>query len=623
MIAMPEKLTEHPFAALQTALRGRYLIDHELGRGGMGIVYLARDLALERSVAIKVLPPDLARLPELRNRFLQEARTAAGLSHPHIVPIHAVENHGELVCFVMACVPGETLAERVRSEGPLPPAMVSRIVQEVAWALAYAHQHGVIHRDVKPENILLERGSGRALVTDFGIARLADRIQGTPPGEVMGTPRLVSPEQAAGEQLDGRSDLYSLGVTAFFALTGRYPFEGANAGQLLAQHLTLPAPPVASFRPGLPPALAVAIDRCLAKEPASRFASGEELAAALTEVREASPVPRVLQQLVREISSLGVDIVSFGSLVAVAVATQTLTRDFLGFGFVYTVGVAAVLAAVAAIRGLSLARLTREAAREGWEQPDLLAAADREAREEIARRGPPAPLTKSLVLYAAGLGAILLFWLGPKQWGQAEADTPLGLLIELLALAGPVALGRWLGGQLEAPRGGQPGLLSRFFLRVKSGWFFRLVGRRAGPHSPPPLIENQPTEVLLADQARQLFLALPPAERERLGSATELVRRLESDAATLRRRMEDLDQAAAALGSTTTVERRAVRDSISDARRNAAERLGTTVNALESVRLELLRAFAGRSGGDGLTGNLDALRRLGDRIDGTVEAGDP
>jgi serine/threonine-protein kinase len=140
----------------------------------MGIVYLARDLALERPVAIKLLPPALARLPGLRGRFLQEARTAARLSHPHIVPIHAVEDHGELVCFIMAYVPGETLAERVRAEGPLPTTTVSRIVQEVAWALAYAHQHGVIHRDVKPENILLERGSGRALVMDFGIARVAD-----------------------------------------------------------------------------------------------------------------------------------------------------------------------------------------------------------------------------------------------------------------------------------------------------------------------------------------------------------------------------------------------------------------------------------------------------------------
>jgi serine/threonine-protein kinase len=622
MIAMPQKLTDQLFTALQAALRGRYLLVHEVGRGGMGVVYLARDLALERQVAIKLLPPHLAQLPALRGRFLQEARTAAGLSHPHIVPIHAVEDHGEVVCFIMGYVPGQTLAERVRSDGPLPATVVSRIVQEVAWALAYAHQHGVIHRDVKPENILLERGSGRVLVTDFGIARLADQLSVTPPGDVMGTPRMVSPEQVAGEVIDGRSDLYSLGVTAFFALTGRYPFEGENAGQLLAQHLTLPAPPVASLRAGVPPALAVAIDRCLAKDPASRSASGEDLAAALTDVVGSSPIPRVLQQLVREISSLGVDLVSFGTLVAVAVASQMLTRDFLGFGFVYTVGVAAVLVALAAIRGLSLARLIREAAREGWEQADLLSAADREAREEISRTGPPAPLGRHLMWYVAGLAALLLFWLGPKQWGQAEADTALGLIIELLALAGPVALGRWLGARLEAPRDGRPGLLSRFFLKVKSGWFFRLLGRKAGQPRAVPAIANQPTEVLLARQARELLGALPPAERERLGGANDLLRRLEGDAATLRHRLDDLDQAAAALGGSTTPERHAVGESIADARHHAAERLGATVSALETLRLELLRARAGLSPGDGLTENLGALHRLTDRIDGAIEASD-
>ena len=200
---------------LEAALRGRYLLKRELGRGGMGIVYLARDLALERAVALKLLPGQFSHLPELRGRFLREARTAAGLSHPNIVPVYAVEEHGAVVCFMMAYVSGGTLAARVREEGPLPPADVSRLMQEVAWALAYAHQHGVIHRDVKPENILLERGSQRALVTDFGIARVRETAGATPAGDLLGTPRLTSPEQAGGEPVDGRSDLYSLGVTAF------------------------------------------------------------------------------------------------------------------------------------------------------------------------------------------------------------------------------------------------------------------------------------------------------------------------------------------------------------------------------------------------------------------------
>src|ERR687889_2292202 len=159
------------FLALQSALAGEYSLQRELGRGGMGIVYLARDVQLDRDVAIKVLPSHLARTAESRERFVREARTAAGLSHPHIVPIHRVGEAAGFVFFVMSYVEGETLGERLRTRGPLPPAEAARVLREVAWALAYAHGRGVVHRDVKPDNILLEEGTGRALVTDFGIAQ--------------------------------------------------------------------------------------------------------------------------------------------------------------------------------------------------------------------------------------------------------------------------------------------------------------------------------------------------------------------------------------------------------------------------------------------------------------------
>src|SRR5215813_12080684 len=169
------------FLDLQAALAGEYSLQRELGRGGMGVVYLARDVQLDRDVAIKVLPAHLARNPEARERFVREARMAAGLSHPHIVPIHRVgevppglpeRSEGpRFVFFVMSYVEGETLGERIRTRGPLPPADVTRVMREVAWALAYAHGHGIVHRDVKPDNILLEAGTGRAVVTDFGIAR--------------------------------------------------------------------------------------------------------------------------------------------------------------------------------------------------------------------------------------------------------------------------------------------------------------------------------------------------------------------------------------------------------------------------------------------------------------------
>ena len=158
------------FLALQAALAGEYSLQRELGRGGMGIVYLARDVQLDRDVAIKVLPSHLAQQASHRERFLREARTAAGLSHPHIVPIHRVGEAGGFVFFVMSYVEGETLGERLRRRGPLPPAEAARVMREVAWALAYAHGRGIVHRDVKPDNILLETTTGRALVTDFGIA---------------------------------------------------------------------------------------------------------------------------------------------------------------------------------------------------------------------------------------------------------------------------------------------------------------------------------------------------------------------------------------------------------------------------------------------------------------------
>src|ERR671921_842542 len=222
-------LPDAEFLALQTALAGEYSLQRELGRGGMGIVYLARDVQLDRDVAIMVLPSHPATPAESRERFLREAPTAAGLSHPHIVPIHRVGEAGGFVFFVMTYVEGETLGERLRTRGPLPPAEAARVLREVAWALAYAHGRGIVHRDVKPDNILLEAGTGRALVTDFGIAHGGSHQDpATEPGKITGTAHFMSPEQAANDLLDGRSDIYSLGVVGYLAASGRLPFESAN-----------------------------------------------------------------------------------------------------------------------------------------------------------------------------------------------------------------------------------------------------------------------------------------------------------------------------------------------------------------------------------------------------------
>ncbi len=261
-------------------------LDREVGRGGMGIVYRARDRRLKRVVAIKVLPPELAFRTDIRARFLREAETAAQLAHPHIVPIYAVDERDGIVYFVMAYVDGDTLAVRL-ARGALPVADAERIVREVADALAYAHAHGVIHRDIKPDNILLARDGGAVMVTDFGIARAVSGATGaetrlTATGVAIGTPAYMSPEQCAGDkEVDGRSDLYSLGVVAYHMLTGAPPFAGSSNAGMLVKHLSERPVPVLQRRPDAPPAFANAVMRLLEKDPANRFPTAAALLGAL------------------------------------------------------------------------------------------------------------------------------------------------------------------------------------------------------------------------------------------------------------------------------------------------------------------------------------------------------
>ncbi|HTL95647.1 MAG TPA: serine/threonine-protein kinase [Gemmatimonadaceae bacterium] len=266
------------FDTFARVLQGQYALEREIGHGGMGVVYLARDLKLDRPVAIKTLPPHLSNDPNIRERFLREARTAAALSHPNIVPIYRADEIDGHVFFAMGYVDGDSVADQVRAAHRLDPRVVLREMHDVARALDYAHTHGVIHRDVKAENILIGRATGSAMVTDFGIARLAEAAPLTATGQVLGTVYYMSPEQVSGDALDGRSDLYSLGVVGYLALTGRFPFEAALASAVLVAQVTKPAPAVLTVVPSAPRALAEIIDRCLAKDPAARFQSGAELA---------------------------------------------------------------------------------------------------------------------------------------------------------------------------------------------------------------------------------------------------------------------------------------------------------------------------------------------------------
>ena len=254
------------------AVGDAYQVNAEVGRGGMAVVYRATDVRLKRAVAIKVLPPELAFREDVRRRFLREAQTAAQLSHPNIVPIYSVDERDGIVFFVMGLVDGESLAARI-ARGPLSIADARRILGDVAGALAYAHAHGVVHRDVKPDNILLERESGRPMVTDFGIARAVEADSRlTVTGIAVGTPAYMSPEQALGERdVDGRSDIYSLGVVAYQSLAGMLPFQAGNTPAMMMKHISETPRPLRSLRPDVPPPLEGAIARALVKRPEDRW----------------------------------------------------------------------------------------------------------------------------------------------------------------------------------------------------------------------------------------------------------------------------------------------------------------------------------------------------------------
>ena len=276
---------------LRAALADLYDIEVPIARGGMALVYLAREQRLDRPVAIKVLHPDLARDDTHRLRFLREARTVAQLTHPNIVPIFTVGDVEGFVFFAMAYVTGETLAQRVTTRGRLDPHTAGGILCDIGEALDYAHVRGVVHRDVKPDNILIDEATGRALLSDFGIAHASppSRASGqlgrpaAPRGHVVGTAAFMSPEQASGDLVDARSDIYSLGVVAYYALSGRLPFEASSDEGLLAQHISDPAPKIATVVPRVPPRLAHIVDRCLSKEPWARYPDAAALVRAISE----------------------------------------------------------------------------------------------------------------------------------------------------------------------------------------------------------------------------------------------------------------------------------------------------------------------------------------------------
>ncbi len=265
---------------LRGTVSGKYEVTKLLGRGGMGAVFHATEHALDRPVAIKVLPPELSHDEKFVQRFQHEARTAAKLDHPNIIPIFAVESQADLHFFVMKYITGRGLDE-ILEAGPMPLDAVRRILWEAACALGHAHQRGIVHRDIKPANIMVD-DAGRTMLTDFGISKaLQSASQFTATGQVIGTPHYMSPEQAKGQEVDGRSDQYSLAVVGYRMLSGRLPFDDDSVHTVIYKHIFEDPPALKDLRKDAPEFLTNALHKAMAKNPADRFANMEEFASAV------------------------------------------------------------------------------------------------------------------------------------------------------------------------------------------------------------------------------------------------------------------------------------------------------------------------------------------------------
>ncbi|MDP2959608.1 MAG: serine/threonine-protein kinase [Longimicrobiales bacterium] len=613
----------HPapeFRALQTALAGRYSLERELGRGGMGIVFLAREVALDRMVALKLLPPELTARPGLKERFLREARTAARLSHPNIVPIHAVDEVDGFVFFAMTYVEGGTLGDRIRDRGPLSNNDAARMLREVAWALAHAHLHGVVHRDVKPDNILIEVGSGRAMVTDFGIAVAAEAAGAGSGTEVLGTAEFMSPEQAKGSDVDARSDLYSLGCVGFYVLSGRVPFAAPTPAAILALHLTQPPPSLLSVAPQVPAGVAAAVDRCLRKEPERRFSGAEALAEALGpegQIDRELPVPlRVFIKQSREWETT----LAWCTLALLAFLPTALVA------FVDAGGATASLLAaiVASLVGLPVAKLLRDARRllkAGFTLEDANAAfaqdvklKDEEFRFQVGQRKTLTDRGIRLLKVAGYAGAAL----GVAAGIATERWEFLSVFAWSFLTGMTASVVQEIRARLRSD------VVGERWLRAWRGWvgkgIFKVGGVGLERVAPALSGVHRSTEVALGLAADRLFEELPKETRKALKGLPATVKSLEDDAQAMRHQVAELDAVLAEIGDDDPTrpgagERAKVRASVEATRDEARERLRQAVKALETIRLGLLLMHGGGSTVESLTTDLEAAQDIAENLE--------
>ena len=588
-------LPDDSFLALQQALAGRYSLECELGRGGMGLVFRAREVRLDRPVAIKLLRPDVAARDDIRERFLREARTAAQLHHPNIVPIYLADEIDGLIFFVMACVDGETLARRAERTGPMAPDEVAGLMRSISWALAYAHARGVVHRDIKPENILIERDSRRPLVADFGIAQVSRVPGSTLAGEIVGTPEFMSPEQCAGDDIDGRSDLYSLGILGYHLLTGAVPFSG-DIRSILTRHMTAEPRPLRELRADLPLHLVATINRCLAKEREARFVDAEALSQAL---EESMDVPRIvplpIRTYLRRFRRPQWEMLLLASM-ACAAAFGIGQMVLRGRGGLTTGALVAGAALGLAWLAFTEFRETRALVRAGYGHADLLRAlrAEREAerRELWASSEDPAPDPRRVrTMRAVFVGGVLatLASLGGAVWfqprlpmGEAVTRMPLRFIIPL-TLAVLVAIAG--GARLILARAT---LFGDVAIRLWDSRFMRGAFALAGlrlERAPAPR-DDRPTEVAVGSAVIALLDSLQPTMASELGEISELSHALEGQARRLR---EEMTQ----------------RPSL-----GLERRLSDAVAVLEEFRISLLRLRGGSPDRAGLERAIGRARVL-------------
>ena len=608
------------FIALQEALVGRYSLERDLGRGGRGIVYLARDLRLERPVAIKAMHPDLAADPDARARFLREARTAAGLAHPHIIPIYAVEESSTAPLLVMAMIDGETLGARLRSRGPLPGDDAARVLREIAWALDHAHANGVVHRDLTLDNILLERHTGRALLGDFG---LAHRTEDADAGPVFGTPGYLAPEVIRGERATHASDLYALGVVGWAALAGKLPFSGETSA-VLAKHLMQAAPALAPLAHGASPRLIAAIMQCLAKDPDARPASATAFLGAL----ERAPEPIAIAPPLRGWFTRWERIAPIYSIATPLLALQTSLLTYAYFrtvdqrilvAMMVSTALSLSLIPIGAHLAFELAQLRRLRS-EGFSLADVQAALPhwRAAEQRQQQREGLRPLASRVILDLTVIFAITILidiaLIEPnivllELASQAVRTWVLGLTGFMPALYLFTMMGVGIGfvspGFRLPATGRARRLLDRFWHTRAAKWLATLAtsGQRSIAATVSTL--HRPTEMVLGLAVDDLWRAIPEALRADLGDVPSLAHTLERGATELRGLITSLQESEASEDISTLD-----RVGLVEARHGLEARHRETIATLERVRLQLLRLLADRQQTGALTQQLEAARTI-------------